>query len=428
MKAIFPALLTLTFSMTAAGGWADTWPGLRGAAGTGVSNESDLPESWSEKQNVAWRVDLSGRANSSPAVTASRVYLTTQSEAGELSVIAVDRKAGKIAWQKQVGSGELSTFGPAKLYAHRHNAATPSPVADQEHVWAFFGTGLLVCLDTSGQLVWQRDLTRQYAPYNVRFGMASSPRLWGKLLYLTCLQKGPSYVLALDKKTGKEIWKVSRRLPAEDDGPDAYSTPVIMQTGDRTELLVSGSDHINAYDPASGKQLWISSGLKIDSVYGRIIASPAVGDGVIVAPSANPLAGGLGHAIAIKSGGSGDVTQSHVLWTYKPYTPDAPSPVCYQGRVYMVRDDGVGSCLDLNSGEVLWRQRISAGPYRASIVAGDGKVYFLHRDGNCTVIQAGDDGKVLSRNKLDDTFFSTPAIADGRIYLRGYKRLYAIGK
>ncbi len=406
---------------------ADSWPAWRGAAGDGVSRETDLPVSWSIDKNLAWMTELPGRGNSSPAVTSDRIYLTTQNDDHSLWVIAVDRRSGKIVGEIEVGSGQLRATGTKSLYAHRHNPATPSPTADGRHVWAFFGTGLLVCLDRSGTVQWKRDLAKDYGQYDIRFGMASSPRLWGDLLYVACMHKGPSYVVALEKTTGKEVWKTARKLPAEHDGPDAYSTPVVLRTKDRTELLVAGSDHVNAYDLLSGEQLWISSGLKIDSHFGRILASPAVSEDVVVASSGNPPPGGFGRMIALRTGGSGDITNTHHLWTYKPYTPDAPTPVCYEGRLYAVRDDGIGSCLDLKTGKVYWRKRLGKGPYRPSVVAGDKKVYFLNRDGTCTVIESGSAGKVLAENKLPGTFFATPAISDGSIYLRGHHRLYAIG-
>jgi len=407
---------------------AETWPGWRGAAGRGVAPEEDLPIQWSADKNIAWKTELPGRSNASPAVTSKRVYLTSQMEDRSLWVLAIDRKDGSIAWQQKVGSGVLTAQGPKSLYAHRHNPATPSPAADDKHVWAYFGSGLLVCLDASGKLQWQRDLVKDYGAYTIRFGMASSPRLWGDLVYVACMTKGPSYVVALDKKTGKEVWKTDRRLPAsQEDSPDAYSSPVVLQTKDRTELLVAGCDHVNAYDLLTGKQLWISGGLEIDSPYARNVASPAISDDVIVVCSPNPPGSNTDRAIALRTGGSGDITKSHRLWDYRPYNPDCSTPVCYQGNVYMIRDDGIASCLDLTSGKSHWRKRLAKGTYRTSVVAGDNKVYFLARDGLCTVIRAGTEGEILAQNQLPGTFYATPAISDGVLYLHAYGRLYAVG-
>jgi len=425
LRRVAISFCVLAVSLAAGDARADTWPAWRGLAGRGVSSESDLPVEWSQEKNLAWKIDLPGRGNSSPAVTATHIFLTTKSADHSLRVLAIDRKKGSILWDRKVGSGELKAAGPKSNYAHRHNAATASPVADGEHVWAMFGTGLLVCLDSGANIVWKRDLVEKYGEYQIGFGMASSPRLWGDLLYIMRVHKGPSFVLALDKKTGETVWRKERQLPAKDNGPDGYSSPVVLQSSTGDALIVAGADHVNAYDLRTGMELWISSGLTIDSENGRIIASPALSDGVVVACSGNPH-GAPGHAIALRAGGSGDITKSHRMWTYTPYTPDSPTPVCYQGRVYMVRDDGVGSVLDLNTGDVVWRERVSEGTFRSSTIAGDGKVYFLNNDGLCTVVAAGPKHKVLAQNKLEGRFFATPAVSDGVIYLRAHRRLYAV--
>jgi len=299
----FFLLGTLFFVFTTSPAWSETWPAWRGKAGRAVSPETNLPTQWSADKNLAWVTDLPGRGNSSPAVTSSRIYLTSQTEDKALWVIAIDRKAGQVVWKANVGSGTLAAFGPKSSYAHRHNPATPSPVADEERVWAFFGTGLLVCLERSGEVKWKRDLAADYGPYKIRFGMGSSPRLWGDLIYLACMHSGPSYVVALEKRTGKEVWKQPRNLPAEKDGPQAYCSPMVLQTKDRDELVVAGADHVNTYDLLTGKQLWISSGLKIDSEWGRIIASPATSAEVEVVCSANPPGSVTDRVIALRTGG-----------------------------------------------------------------------------------------------------------------------------
>jgi len=409
---------------------ADEWPGFRGAAGTGVSSEKGLPVAWSAEKNIAWKVDLPGRGNSSPAITAKRVYVTTRHDDGTLAVRALDKATGGALWNLPVGRGQLVAPGPKSLYAHRHNAATPTPSADGKMVFAYFGSGLLVGLTDRGdsaKVAWTRDLAEEYGAYQMRFGMASSPRLWGDRLYIECLHKGGnSYVLSLDKATGKNVWKVPRPLPSADDGPDAYSTPVILER-DSDTLIISGSDHVDAYDLATGKRLWQSSGLKIDSPYGRVIASPAIGDGIVVQCSANPP-GTPGHVIAVRGGGKGDVTESHRLWRYTPYTSDASTPICYRGKLFMARDDGIAAILDLKTGKELWRDRLGKVTVRSSLVAGDGKVWVLSRDGVCWVLDAEQPGKILATNELPGKFYSTPAISDGRIYLRAYDRLWAIGK
>jgi outer membrane protein assembly factor BamB len=420
-------LITLTLCCTSTAAMAENWSGFRGAAGTGVSAESNLPLKWSMDKNVAWKIDLPGRGESSPAVNSKRLFVTSQTEDEALWVIAIDRDSGKIAWKKNVGGGELAADGPQELYTHQHNPATSCPSADEEHVWAYFGTGLLVCLDVDGNEVWRRDLVKEYGPYEIRFGMASSPRLWGDLLYVACMTKGPSYVVALDKKTGNEVWKTDRKLPAVDDGPDSYSTPIVLQTPDGNQLVVAGADHINAYDLVSGEQIWISGGLKVNSEYGRIIASPVVSEEVVVQCASNPGKGGIGRAIAIKTGGSGDITESHRMWTFPRESSDITTPTAYEGKLYMVREIGIGICIDLQTGAVHYRKRLGDSAYRASVLAGDGKVYCLSKNGLCTVLKTGTEGEILAKNQLDGEFLATPAIADGTIYFRGNHRMYAVG-
>ena len=265
---------------------------------------------------------------------------------------------------------------------------------------------------------------KDYGPYNITFGMGSTPRLWRDLLIVTCMTKGPSYVVAFDKQTGKEVWKVNRKLPAQKDGADAYSTPTIYQNGDQTELLVSGSDHVNAYDPQTGTQLWIAGGLDIPSPFGRIIAAPVANANLVIATTGNPGGGGLGYIKAFKQGATGNITQSGLQWKYDSSTPDSSTPLILNDKLFMVSQNGVATGLNLKNGKSLWKKRMK-GQYFSALVAGDGKVYFLSTDGLCTVIDA-DSGDVIAENQLPGTFYATPAISEGVIYLRSFDRLYAI--
>jgi len=417
------ALAAMVSSLQAA-----TWAGFRGNAGSGISSEKNLPVKWSATSGVKWKAMLGGRGNSSPVVTTKRVYLTTQTKDLALWVIALDKASGKEAWRRKVASGALAAKGPKNLYANRHNPATSTPVADEKHVWAFFGTGHLVCLDAAGKQVWASNLAEEFGAYDITFGMGSSPRLWKGRLFIACMTKGSSYVAALNPANGKVLWKKNRRLPALKDGPDAYSTPVIWQGRTGDELLVAGSDHINAYHPANGDQLWVSGGFSIKSPYGRIIASPAVSPGVIIQCSANPGDGGLGRAIALRAGQRGNITTSARLWALERTTPDSSTPVILDGRAYLVRGNGITICLTINDGRKLWTERLAQGQYFSAAVAGDGKVYILNTAGTCTVLQSGAKFTKLAENKLPGAFYSTPAISDGTIFLRSEDTVYAVGK
>jgi outer membrane protein assembly factor BamB len=394
------------------------WPGWRGPGGRGVSAEEELPVRWSASENLLWELELPRWGNSSPAVIGERLYLTAQNDDSELLVIAVDRRRGAIAWKHGAGRGRLK--------AHQlHNMATPTPVAEVDRVWALFGTGDLVALDRDGKPLWQRNLTAEHGEYQILWGMGSSPLLFGDKLFLICLHQGPSYVLAVDKHTGKDVWKMKRDLPCVGEATDSYSSPVLAEFQGRAELIVSGADHVNAYDPRAGKELWISSGLKIAHEYGRSITSPAAAGDLVVAASSN--FSNLGRVIAVRAGGEGDVSESRRLWSYEKLSPDCPTPVCYRGLVYLVRDDGVGSCLDASSGEVKWSRRLFRGDVKASPVAGAGKVYFTSLRGDFQVIRAGSEGELLAENRLEGEFIASPALSDGAIYVRTKDRLYAIG-
>ncbi len=401
----------------AAANSAADWPTWRGPGGRGVSGEKEAPEHWSPTQNVAWKANLEGWGNSSPAVTADRVYVTTQTDDDKLHVFALDRATGAVAWRRIAGSGRLK--------AHQlHNMATPSPAAERDRVYVLFGTGDMACLDRDGSALWQRNLAADHGEYRILWGMGSSPMLQGDLVFTVCTHPGPSYVLAIDKRTGEDVWKVQRDLPCVGEATDSYSSPVFLETAGRIELLVAGRDHVNAYDPTTGRELWISAGLKIDHPYGRTMASPGAGEGVVVACSASVQ--GLGKMIAVRPGGEGDVTGTGRLWQYEKFTPDCPTPLCYQGHVYVIRDDGIATCIDARSGEVRWKKRLARGDFKASSVACADKVYFLSMDGDCVVQRSGPRDEVIAENHLDGHFIATPAIAGGRIYFRSRDTVYAV--
>ena len=403
--------------------FAADWACWRGPGVRGVSPEKNLPSQWSVEsgEQVAFAIDVLPWGNSSPVVVGGRVYLTSQTEDKRLHVIALDGDGGREVWSREVGGGT------ARQVHRRHNMATPTPVAEGDRVWALFGTGDLVCLSREGEPLWRRSLTEDLGEYKILWGMATSPILFKDCIFIACMHAGPSYVLAVDKLTGKDLWKKDRDLPCVGEATDSYSTPILVRVKERTELVVAGADHVNAYDPKTGEQLWISSGLKIEHKYGRSIVSPTSGDGYVVASSSN--FSNLGRTIALRAGGSGDVTKTHRVWTYDKASPDCPTPVIYQGYVYMVRDDGIGTCVELASGQVKWTKRLFRGDAKASPIAGDGKVYFFSLEGECLVLEAGPEGKTVARNRVDGAgLVATPAISGGKLWIRTKKKLYAIGR
>ncbi len=417
--------MLLSFSLPACQAAADTWPGWRGASGQGVTAEVDLPTQWTATENIRWQAGLRGKGNSSPAITRSSLVVTSQDETdGSLWVTCLDPQDGQLRWETQVGRGRFVASGPTSLYVHRHNPATASPAANEQSIVAFFGTGDLVCFEHSGKEIWRRNLSDDYGAYDIKFGIASSPRIWGSRVFLTCIHKGPSYVVAFELDSGREAWLTPRSYPGMGDAPDAYTSPVILpRDGAAALLIVSGCDHVDAYDTETGERVWYSGGLMIpDDEYSRIIASPAVGDGMVVA-----AAGKGEQAIALRADGIGNVTESGRLWSTSKLS-DCPSPVVHNDICYSVRDEGVATAFSMKTGEVVWRLRLGGNRYQASPIIGDGKVYFLSLDGKCTVVREGEDGEILSRNTVEGEFYATPAISHGMIFLRDRSALYAVGR
>lgn len=398
---------------------AADWAGWRGKDGLGVSPEKDVPLEWSKDRNVAWLRPLPGRGASSPVVVGGRAYVTTQTEDQGLHVMAVDVATGSVAWDIEVARGRLPSH-------ELHNMATPTPVSDGQRVWVLFGTGDLACLGLDGAVQWQRNLVKDFGPLKTNHGFGPSPVLEdGRLFVVRMHQGADSYVLAIDARTGKDAWRKDRSYPAKDEGKDSYSTPIVHRWGGRTELVVAGAEALDAYDPATGNRLWKLGGLNVPHPYGRTIAGPTAADGVIVA-----VASGFqnrGYTVAVKAGAQGEVPADGRLWTSTRFSTDCPTPVIVDGMLFSIRDDGMASCLDLRTGEARWQERLTSDNVKVSPVAAAGRVYFTTGQGNTIVVRAAPRLEVLARNPLNEYTVSTPAISNGRIFLRTEAGLRAIG-
>jgi outer membrane protein assembly factor BamB len=305
--------------------------------------------------------------------------------------------------------------------------SSPSPVTDGKNVYVMTGTGVLKGFDFNGKELWARDIQKDYGNFGLNWGYASSPLLFEDSLFVQVLHgmktDDPSYVLRIDKRNGKTVWKVDRPTSAIRESPDSYTTPALLRYGKTTEIVITGGDCVTGHDPATGKELWRANGLNPhnDPFY-RIVASPIIFDDIIYAPTrVKPL-------LALKAGGRGDVTSSHVLWS-TVNGPDVPTPVTDGKYFYVVNDRGIMWCLDAKTGaEVYGQQRIKPGTYSGSPVLADGRIYITNEDGLTTVVAAGPKFEVLAENPLNDYTLSSPAISDGRIYIRTAQHLYAIGK
>jgi len=396
---------------------ADNWPQWRGPQLNGISTEKGLPLTWTVDSNVAWKLPLPEWSGATPIVWGDSIFLNV-AQGSALSLWCVDRKGPTVLWKAPLGGGNHQE--------RKQNMSSPSPVTDGTRVYAMTGTGILKGFDFKGNVLWSRDIQADYGRFGLNWGYASSPLLHEDALFVQVLHgmktNDPSYVLRIDKMTGKTVWKVERPTDAISESPDAYTTPAVIQVGTATEIVVSGGDIVTGHDPASGKELWRLEGLNPsnDPNY-RIVASPVVSAGLIIAPSRqNPI-------IAIRPGGRGDVTQSHKAWQF-PRGPDVPSPVSDGTHVFIVNDNGVVYALNVKTGAVVWGpSRLKAGTYSASPILAEGRVYVTNEDGLTSVFAAAPAFQVLAENSLNDYTLSSPAVSEGQIFIRTAKHLFAIG-
>ena len=397
---------------------AENWPQWRGPLLNGVSNEKNLPVRWGVEENVTWKLSMPAWSGSTPIIWGDTIFLNV-ADKDDLYLWAVDRRQGNLLWKKLLGSGNVKM--------RKQNMSSPSPVTDGKNVWVMTGIGVLKCFDLSGTEVWMRDIQKEYGRFGLNWGYASSPLLFDNSLFVPVLHgmrtDDPSYLLRIEAKTGKTLWRVERPTTAIQESPDAYITPALLRQGNSAEIILSGGDCITGHDPATGKELWRAYGLNPDNNPNyRIVNSPLVSEGMVYAGSrGRPY-------LAVRSGGRGDVTKSHVAWSYRN-GPDVPSPVSDGKLIYIVQDNGVVSCLDNKTGqEVYSQQRLKTGTYSSSPVLADGKIYITNEDGLTTVFKAGPTFEILAENALNDYCLSSAAISDGQIFIRTAQFLYCIGK
>ncbi len=410
-----PALLLVAFLAFG------QWPQFRGLDGTGVSTNTGLPLTWSESQNVRWKTAIHGRAWSSPVILGRQVWLTTATPDGrELSAIAVDKDTGKILF-------DLKLFDVATpQFAHAFNTyASPTPVIEPGRVYATFGSPGTAAIDTAtGKVLWaRRDLECNHFR-----GAGSSPILFRNLLLMHFDGSDVQYVVALDKRTGKTVWKTNRsvdfqdlepngKMKADGDFRKAFATPQIVMVGADPVLVSPGSKATYGYDPMTGRELW-----KVEEP-GSFSSStrPVAGHGLVFFSTG----WNTGQVLAVKPDGRGDVTGTHVIWRVARGAPKKPSLLLLGDLLIMGNDSGVVTCLEARTGAEVWTARLTDS-YSASPVAADGRVYFFSEDGKATVIEAGRVFKVLAENRLDDGFMASPAVDGQALYLRTRSHLYRI--
>jgi outer membrane protein assembly factor BamB len=402
---------------------ADNWPRWRGPNGDGISKETNIPAEWGESKNIAWKLPLPGMAGSTPVVWGDRIFLT--SEDGDDLVLLCVSTDGKKLWQQKLGTGNRKV-GPRN--SGEGNLASASPSTDGKHVYTFVASGDLGCYDFDGHEVWHFNAQDRFGRFKIQFGLHSTPVLDGDRLYLQLIHSNGAWVIALDKATGETVWKVARPSDGYSENEHSYASPSLWRKGGEAYLIVHGNDYATAHSLQDGHEIWRLGGLNPKENYHptrRYVASPVATPDLIVVPTAKD-----GQVVAVKPDAHGLIEpgSQYEQWRLPKNTPDVPSPLVYDGLVYLCRETGVLTCLDAKTGQAHYTgQRLHPNRYRASPVYADGKVYFTARDGVVSVVRAGPAFKLLSENRLPDQFSASPVIANGRIYLRGFENLYAIG-
>lgn len=441
------------------------WPQWRGPLFNGSSpSASGLAVEWTDEENVQWKAELPSWSAATPAVWEDVVFVTSaqegfsalgryggrvrgpgaggrgpgpgrggprpgsalegraggapSSDPDELLLIAVNRGDGSLLWKRTVGKGN-------RIY-RKQNLASPSPITDGSHVWVLTGGGDLSCYDMQGDQVWARNIQDDYGRFGLNHGYASTPRLHKGRMYLQVLHgmktDDPSYVFAIDAKTGKTEWKVDRPTDAVAESPDDYSTPLVVETDGQEQLVVSGGDYVTGHDLRSGKELWRMGGFNPghERFYRTIASSVSIGD-TVYTPSTrgNPF-------IAFKAGGEGWISDTARLWE-NARGADVPTPTTDGRRLFVVTDRGVLNVLDPKTGELLVDQmRLDPGTYSSSPLLADGKIYAINEEGTTTVVDVANGYKILAVNRLDSHTLASPVAVDGQIFIRTASHLYCI--
>jgi outer membrane protein assembly factor BamB len=430
--------LVFAFATGVVSAQKSNWPQWRGPNGGGISSEVGLPTEWSETKNIRWKTTISGGGHSSPIVWKNRVFLTSSIEGpvvpgakavrhihrGEeyvhpdsvgadhsyaLKLFCLDANTGRIVWQKTVYEGTV--------YDNRHRKntyASSTPATDGKYVYLSFEAEGLYCYDFDGKLIWKTSLGKIAKG---GMGPGTSPVLFENLVILQCDQEygEGSFIAAVDKKTGKEVWRVSRNHRR------SWATPLLVRTAKRTELIASGAESVIAYDPASGKELWRAPG-----VVSNPIPSPVASNDLVFVSAGSQAK----RALAIRPGGDGDLSgTANIVWQYDKGTAYVPSPILYGDYLYLLTDAGATTCLEAATGRVIYQARMPiAAKFTASPVAFEGKLLIISEDGDGFIVRAGQTPEVLQVNSLGEPIYASPAISSGNIFIRTATNLYCIGK
>ena len=411
---------------------ATDWPQWRGPFFNGSTDETNLPTSWSETENIAWIRPLPGPSGATPVIASGKVFVpSTVKGSGEFVALCLEAASGKVLWRQRVGSD--SRRFP------RNNLASPSAVTDARRVFFLYGNGELVGFNVAGERLWSRSIEKEYGNLALQFGYSNSPLLYEGRLFIPVIRRnkpyrapkadGPleSFVMALDPASGRTLWKQPRRTDAFDEGMETYSTPIPLLREGKVELLNTGADFITAHDPANGAELWRFEYWREKVRDSRVIPSLVSGAGLVFGTRHKNK--GL-FALAPAKGGD----PARIIWEFDAAAPDCSTPCFYRDRLYVLdgmKHGKVITCLDPKTGHAYWQGKVGGrGPWRASLTAADGKLYCINETGEIVVLRAGDERfEILFETKIDEPRIqSSIAIADGRLYIRTAENLYCVSK
>ncbi len=402
------------------------WPQWRGSAWNHLSNDTKIPLEFGKGKNLLWRVEMPGPGGSSPVVWNDQVFLTSV-DGDAIDLICVD-PVGHESWRRTLeGKNKDSRDGA--------NSAAPSPCTDGKHVWATSGAGFLQCFTMTGQPVWTIDLQEKYGEFDIQFGMTSTPILDSGRLYLQLIHgdmgnddPGDAWVIALNADTGKEIWKQFRATEAIKENKHSYASPVIYRDSQTEFLITHGGDYAIGHSLTDGSELWRMGGLNAPESYNpylRFVASPTCAPGMIVVPSAKN-----GPVLCLRPELKGNVTAEPfaLLWKLDKGTPDVASPLIHNDLVYLFRENGLLAVVDAKTGHEIFNERFFDDRHRSCAVMVGDKLIVTCRNGGVAVVEGGRKPRVISKCELGEEITSSPAISNGRIYIRTFAALYAFGQ
>lgn len=390
---------------------ADNWPQWRGPKGMGICAEKNLPTQWGTNQNIRWKIRLPEAGNSTPIIWGNRVFMT-QAIGKQRMLMSLDRANGKMLWQSGVTNAE-------KEPTHSTNPdCSGSPMTDGERVIVSFGSSGLYCYDFTGKELWHRDLGKQLHMW----GVSSSPVIHGNLCFLNFGPGERTFLIAVNKKTGETVWQHDEPGGAADKYIGSWSTPLLIKANGRDELILTFPERVAAFEPNFGRELWTCRGLNP-----LVYTSPIYADGIIVA-----MGGFNGSALAVKAGGSGDVTQTHRLWHLLKTKQRIGSAVVADGHIYILNDPGVAECFELRSGKLVWEERLKgpgakADNWSSLVLAGD-NLYAVNQGGDGFVFKASPKFQVVSTNTLGELVRASVAVSDGELFIRTYKNLWCVSE